>query len=821
MPSLAGKSGHALAIAVLLLLPFIFFWEMTVDGKEPLSADTQAARALGVWAERERAEMQELPLWCPMIFSGMPSYGSFIYTPSSPFDLMHWLRHPFSANRGMRYYISLLVGALAAYLLLLLRRMTPLPALAGALAFVMTPYFLGVIAAGHSTKLQALYLAPLVFLACEVLLRRRTLPAAAFLAGAVALQLWANHPQISYYTLLLSGAYVLFTLILEPPGAWRGRGLAMGVGLAAIALLLAAGLVLEPYAAVLEYTPYSIRGEAESMTTLAESAGGGHWAFATAWSYPPQELLSFLFPAWFGLEGALYWGDLPFTQSTHYLGITVLLLALIGVALTAGRRKWILVGIGLAVLLIGFGRYFPVLYGPMYKLFPMFSHFRIPSMIYSLLPLPVGLLCAEGVQRMIDGGAWQRAPRSPRKHAPAVRAGWGMSLLRLWQPLTIACAAVLVLWLLLGGAFVGAAGRAGSLVRPGEASRYGADTLARLVAERQGLLRGSVTVGLTLLTLGMAIVEGRRRRMLSGTLSAVLLVALMVCDLWVIDRRFYDPQPRRANEAALQSDEVVNFLKSCKPPFRIAPLSGGEMRSDRYAALGLESVGGYQTARLRIYDDLIRGEALLTAPVLSMLNVRYLISDRSLAAAGFPLARTVRGEEGPLYIHENPQALPRAWFVSAMQAAPDAKTLLAALQAPDFDPARTAWVYATETGAIPERLSGGEVLQLEMHPHELRLSVRVAGPDPGLLVLSEIFYKPGWVATLDGRPTGVLRANHVLRALLVPPGEHAIRLEAVSRGLSRGRTVSRIAALGLFALLVAGVAPRIIARRRAPAASAP
>ena len=171
MRALEGTWGHVLAIAILVIVPLLFFWEMVAENQEPLAPDTQAVLPLGQWAVEAERENGEVPLWCPGIFSGMPSYGSFIRTLSSPFDLTRWMRHPFSDRRGVRYYLSFLIAGLSLYLLLVRRRLAPPSALVGALAFVMTPYFLGLIAAGHSTKLQALCLAPLVFLALDLLLQ--------------------------------------------------------------------------------------------------------------------------------------------------------------------------------------------------------------------------------------------------------------------------------------------------------------------------------------------------------------------------------------------------------------------------------------------------------------------------------------------------------------------------------------------------------------------------------------------------------------------------------------------------------------------------
>ncbi|MCK4305562.1 MAG: hypothetical protein KAY24_15095 [Candidatus Eisenbacteria sp.] len=888
MGMLGGRRGHAIAIAVLFLVPLAFFWDMVVRGHEPIAPDTQAVRPLGVWARQAQEGLGEMPLWCPGVFSGMPSYGSFVYTPSGPLDLVRDLRLLCGGNRGLEYFVSLMIGALAIYALLVLRRKHPLCALSGSVIYTMTPYMLGLIAAGHSTKLHALYLAPVVFLAVELLLRKRALVATGFLAVALALQLWSNHPQITYYTMLLSALYVLGVLLWDRPESWRGRGLAVGLLLGFVGVALAAGLAMEPYAAVMEYTPYSIRGAPSALSQTPNAGAGVGWDYATAWSFPPGELISFLFPAWFGLEGGTYWGMLPFTQSTHYFGASVLLLAVLGLLLSSGRRRWIWLALSCVILLIGFGRHLPVLYRPMYELLPMFNRFRVPSMIYALLPLLAAFLAAEAMSAILADGIWSSA-RSPKgkkaqdsrqpgkggkgsgdeqgrrrsiardaakrdgtkesardgtkasarigtKESARARAkesapgpkpdspgpGW---IRRRWGGVTLAFLLLLILWLVAGswvtdrmrcgGAFMSA--RESSQIGPhitsvlqggsvDQLQRAGVpDELVRLMTRRMSFLHSTVALSLLFLTLMAVVIEGRRRGLLKGEAAAALIFLIIVADLWVIDRKFYNPVPRQQSEVILQEDEVVRFLKSQEGPFRIAPLTKEGFGSNRYAAFGIESVGGYQPAKLRIYDDLIQSGALTTLPVLSMLNVRFILTDQNMEASGLLLASAARSLSGKtVYIHENPLVMPRAWFVRELRNWPDAKILLSQMRAPEFDPARTAYVYHEEMTELPDSLSSGEVLSFEVGTHHQQAQVRVTGPGPGLLVMSEIAYPPGWIATVNGEETPLLRVNHVLRAIKLPPGEHLIEVRAVSRARRAGVLASRFSALLVLLLIAAG-----------------
>jgi hypothetical protein len=390
-----------------------------------------------------------------------------------------------------------------------------------------------------------------------------------------------------------------------------------------------------------------------------------------------------------------------------------------------------------------------------------------------------------------------------------------------------------LLWLLLGRTITGGAA---TYLRAGEASRYAPDVLASLRATRSEMLWESVLLGLLWICGFGLILELRRRGRLAGWLAALGLAALVLADLAIVDRKFYDPQPRRVSQASLRPDAVIRFLQDAQPPFRVAPLYGGrqnEFSSNRYAAFGIETIGGYQPAKLRIYNDLIESGAIYSPQVLAMLNVHYILYDESLAAQGMQVLTRVTDYAGrEVVIHKNPFVMPRAWFVPRARSAPDAPSLIAAIADPSFDPWETAWFLESEGGLLPDSLSAGRILIDPVagvvdfradDPRRVVLPVEVDGPEPGLLVLSEIFYEPGWRVMLDGGSAGTgaalrfLRANYALRALLVPPGRHEIEIRAVSPGLERGRRLSRASALGVVGLFAAGLLVARLARRRRPA----
>jgi hypothetical protein len=757
-------------LAVLILLPLLFYGAMVLGGKEPVAPDTVAVRPLGQWARQTTEELGTTPLWIPTLFSGMPSYGSYIHTPASPLSPFGWLFKPFADQRGVRYFLLMLLGGFSGYAFFRRQGVSAPAAAVAALGYVMTPYIPGVIEAGHSTKLAALMHVPLLLLALDVLLSKPGPLSAAFFAIAFAMIGWTNHPQIVFYAVLVGALYGLGRILTEW-SRWGASRLLTTLGWLVIAGAVCFCLVAEPALAVREYAPYSIRGASES--------GGATWQYATNWSFHPQELTSFLFPGYFGYKSPLYFGPMPFTQSTHYVGIAVLLVIALGVARRRDARGWVWLGITLILLLIGFGRYVPILYRPFYELIPFFNKFRVPSMVYALLPLALGYLLARGLDALVTV-----AP-SGRKEKGRSQKGWFLA-----AGAAVAVAALVA----VVAAVTKSQGMQGpEWVRPQELQQYSLQQLGQLRSERWGLRIGSIVQGL--LTVGVLLAAVPIARRLGRVLGIALLAVIVLADVCLVGARFVDFQDPEHVEQVLRADRQVDFLRGQEGPFRVLPID--EFGSNRFVAFGIGTVGGYHPAKLRVYQDLLDARFLTTPPILRMLNVRYLLSSKDPGHPSFE-----KMSDG---VYAFGDALPRAWFVPSWRSVPAGEATLRALGSPGFDPAAVALFNPTGEPDLPTTgLPVREVETVSVEPHHVRLTVG-EGSQPGLLVISEIFYPAGWSATIDGVESEILQANHCLRGLVVPPGEHAIEMRFSPEGVRLGRSLNRAGGIASLLLLIVGL----------------
>src|SRR5205807_9094791 len=103
-------------------------------------------------------------------------------------------------------------------------------------------------------------------------------------------------------------------------------------------------------------------------------------------------------------------------------------------------------------------------------------------------------------------------------------------------------------------------------------------------------------------------------------------------------------------------------------------------------------------------------------------------------------------------------------------------------------------VIETE-GPLPPLADGPPEAATVESESRTALTVRLNSRGDGLLLLADAAY-PGWRATVDGLPAGILRADHLFRAVAVPDGAHAVRFTFEPVSVKLGAGISALAVLG-------------------------
>lgn len=733
------------------------------DGKDGYVVRHFAAEAIARWGE--------VPRWNPYIFGGMPLLGAMYGDQVYPITvaLRALLAPPLAIGLGMLLHAWL--GATGLLAFLRKQQLSWNAALVGATAYGIGGPLLSLFYPGHDGKMYVLGLTPWALLAIGEACRTRRPQWFALWGLAVALMLLSPHFQMTYYSSLLMGGFIAFTMLTETPKGSRIVTLA-GFALASVLALAAAGAQLLPF---LEYLPFSPR-------SVSGSTSSG-WEYGTSWAMRALELIGTM---WGGFNGWLqtYWGSNPFKLHSDYVGLLVGVLTISAIAMTPSglqrKRVWFWVGVVIFGTLWVLGGQTPFYRIP-YHLFPMISKTRAPSMMWGHVSLAFGVLSAIGVQQWMTLDAESR-----ERWAKRVMLGVGGAA---------------ALFLLASGGLIT------SLADPARAdAAYAAVPGARL-----GLLLGAVTAIL------FAVVAWRAPRWL-----ALAACALLVADLGSQIRRFIVIDPRGAETFA--ADEVVKAIQAdaagLEQPWRVLPLGRAYM-SNYFIEHRVRNVLGYHGNEIHDYDETLGGKnqwtQLANPASWRLLAVRYLLLTESVdqVPPGFELVgRDLLSWEGErVTVLKVPD--PRPWAVVAPLAfkVADEEQVRSTVMNPQFDPARialldTAAAFGTTTPptALPPAITPAPAIRVEEGaPGFYTLHISGLTTD-GVLVISEN-YLPTWKATVDGVETPVGKANGSFISLPVKAGATRVELR-VEASDGRGRQLSYAGLLGLIVFAGVGLLPR-------------
>ncbi len=387
-------------VVVLYLLTLVVFRGIVFENAAfQTEGDTASALSYAEAGNRiARAEGVDV-LWMPNFFSGMPTFGNVAYVPHDVSYIQTVLQRVlnllFLNGKWTWLVVYYFLGGIFMFLLMRVLNFSRISALFGAILFMLAPYNMGLATEGHGSKLMALSYFPLVFMLTHMLFERRDILSFGLLTAAIGTLALTNHMQIVYYVFIVIGLYLLYHVVVEVRRA-PGRA-ALITGLFAGALVLGLCIASYIYLSVYEYAQFSIRGGG-----TAGAPGGLAWDYATNWSWHPQEMFTLLIPSFMGFQSPYYWGTMPFTNSTIYLGILPILLAVLGLVYNRTRLGVFLSLLAVVMILISFGKHFPLVYGALFEYMPFFNKFRVPVMVLHLLPFVVGILAGYGLQFLIN-----------------------------------------------------------------------------------------------------------------------------------------------------------------------------------------------------------------------------------------------------------------------------------------------------------------------------------------------------------------------------------------------------------------------------------
>ncbi|MEG2067335.1 MAG: YfhO family protein [Tannerellaceae bacterium] len=815
MQSLVKKWGkHVAAVIVFLVLSMTYFSPAVFDGKTLRQGDMDKANGMGhsqMDKYAKTAQPGEFSVWSDAMFGGMP-YTSGYGSPAPKLPGYGVVETPLKSV-GYLHAGMVFTGLICFYILMCVMGVNWWLAIAGALAFALASYNIIIIEAGHITKAYVIAYMPIVLAGMALLFRRKYLWGTVLFLLGVALSIGNGHIQITYYLVLLC----LFIYIGYVVWSIKQKAfveLAKVTAVMAVCVLVAVLPNASGMYSNWDLGKNSTRGATELTTTTPSGekiSSGLDKDYAFQWSYGKGELLTLLVPNAYGgssggtlgsdselykelkAKGAqvgadvqtyTYWGDKPFTSGPVYFGALVCFLFVLGMFVIRNRMKWWMFAGSAFLILLAFGRNFDTFNTFMFHYLPMYNKFRTVEMALVIPGLVFPIIAIWGLKEIlaqkVDAATFKRGMIG----ALAITGGlclvvWGMPTMLLDFHSSFDAQYQLPDWY------------------------YNA-----LLADRASMASADALRSLLFILAGAALLfwfVKAKNKQTAATVVAAAVAILILADLWTVDKRYLN-ETNFVNEtsAEVYKPSVADneIFKDVDPSYRVINLNNPfqETNTSYYH----HSIGGYHAAKLRRYQELIdhrlSGElngimaalqqaktpadvmgALAQSPSLNMLNTRYIIYNP---------------EQPPL---RNPFAYGNAWFVPKVEVVENADAEIAALNT--INPLETAVVdkrFAADLKGFTPSLDSTARITLDSYrPNKLVYSTTSATDQ--LAVFSEVYYQPGWKATVDGKPVPHFRADWTLRAMLIPAGAHQVVFEFVPDGYI---AAANIAAYGSFMILL-------------------
>jgi hypothetical protein len=784
---------HAIAVAVLLLTAAIFYAPNAFSGKVLPQPDNDKARAMQTEIRYYLDKEGKAPLWTNSAFGGMPSFQ--IIAPVKGNLTQPVYRTMFLWQDYTSVWAQTFAAMLCMYLLMCVLGANWQLAVFGAVAYGITTYNVDILEAGHSTKMAALALTPGMLAGVVLTGRGRLLLGGGLLALFTAMQIFANHPQITYYTLLITGIFFVAQLVAALRGGaimnWLKAAAVCGV---AIGLGFAANTSrLWP---TLEYSKETIRGSSELTQRNVGRGDGLTKDYLFGWSYGIGESLTLLVPRVYGgganekhlnsetvqalargaspaekkqlaqqLAPFFYCGEQDFVGTAIYYGAIICFLFALGIVLVPGQVKWWLTASAVFTISLAWGKHF-FLNHIFYDYLPMFNKFRAVSMALGLGQLCFAALAALSLQSFFNPDI----SKEQKKRALYIALG------------TIVAFCI--------GAFIFGGGEGANDKMLGEQN----PTLPGLLMnDRAAMLRADAFRSLGFVALAFGILWFALQGRLKAGVAVISIALLSLADHWLVATRNISSDKYETRKAALappkETPADAQIKQDKDPHYRVLDLARGAIATNFTPSYFHKSLGGYHAAKLQrfqeVVDTFLSENLADNLHITGMFNAKYII--------------TQKGDVVP-----NSMALGNAWFVKHISVVPTADAEFAALHR--LNPKDSAVVQQKQASALEGfnlQYDSSATIRLSSY-HPDRMEYEYSAKTEQVALFSEMYYPPakGWKCYLNGQPApDFFKADYFLRGMRLPAGQkQKLEMRFEPKAFYQGENIARIAS-GLALLL--------------------
>ena len=785
-------STHLVSLLVFIITALLYFHPV-LKGEKLSQSDITQHIGMAKEVNDYRTTTGSEPYWAESAFSGMPTYQIGTYFPHDYLSyldrLIRFLPRP--ADYLFLYFLGF-------YILLLAFKVDWKLAIVGSLAFGFSTYLMIIFGAGHNAKAHAIAYMPLVLAGVIYVFKKQYLLGFTLTGLATALEIKANHPQMTYYLL-----FAIFILgIIELIEAIKKKKITQFTSqslLIITAMLLAVGVNSTRLMATKEYSDFSTRGNTaltiNSDGTPKEVTSGLSKDYITQFSYGISETFNLLIPRYMGggtverldknsstykhvssiagprqAEGFIkqvytYWGDQIIVEAPAYVGAVIIFLFFLGAFLVKGKFKYWLLATTVFSIAMSWGRNFEVLTNFFIDYVPLYNKFRAVSSFQVIAELCFPLLGILAIKEFFSSKILKEQKQEALKKAFYVTGG-----------------------LIFIGLFYAVAFSPFEGLRDANYAQY-EGLLDAVKADRQSMLYSDSFRSLTLISLSFGILWLFSKQRFNKTKAIIGFSLLILFDLVQVNLRYVNEddfkQARKIDKPFTASNADLQILKD-KTHYRVANFAGDPFQDGRTSYFH-KSIGGYHAAKMGRYQDLIEFQLQKqNIQIFNMLNVKYFI---------------IPVDNGKEEAQQNPDANGNAWFVNEVQYVKTANEEIKALDS--LNTKKVAILKDHNSYGLEDsrKYDIDSLATIKLTKYSLNaLSYESFSNQNGFAVFSEIYYKDGWNAYIDGELKPHLNVNYVLRGLEIPAGKHSIEFRFEPKVIQTGSTISLLSYV--FLLLI-------------------
>ena len=806
---------HIIAVAIFAIVAIIYC-KPALEGKVLQQSDITQWKGMAQDAFSYKEKYGYTPLWSNSMFGGMPAYqttgvGGFEYS-------VGWINQLLTL--GLAEPISLfLLASICFYFLAQVLGFNTIISIIGALGYSYATYNPIIVSVGHITKMHSIAYLPLFIASLLVLYQKKYLLGGILTSVATVLLIQGNHIQIDYYGVLIAifmSVYFLIIWIKNKEYTHILKTLGIGLTAGIIGLAVNAPLLLSTY----EYGKESIRGGSKLITKDSKTTSTGlNKDYALSYSMYKSEPLVLMFPNIYGggsdpnavdpanskaietlqqmqpqvaqqLQSFLsfYWGGIGFTAGPPYVGVIICFFALLGFSVKENKHKWWIAATIILSFLLSAGSYLESFNVFILNNIPFYNKFRAPSMIMVIPTLLLGIMALYGMAEIATETSLKNITKKYKLSFILV----GIILL-----------SVLSIYFTSDFKSDGERNLIEQIAKIPDANQRAAfeaparDLVNAIATDRKGMIEGDVVKFFIYLLLIFALVFLAIKKVINQTILLIGFGVLSMIDLFQVNLKYLKSDSfieATENENAFALSPIDIALKKDTTQYRVLDMRGGinnAFNGGAIVAYNHKTVGGYHAAKLSIYQDLIENQWYKfpnCMPTMNMLNTKYVISGN------------LENDTIP-----NKDALGNVWFVKGIQFEQGPAEVMQRLD--NFNPKDTAIIEQKDKIESLNNLESDENASIALVNNKNdEINYTSNSTKKQFAVFSEIYYNLGWKAYIDNVETPIVKTNYVLRGLVVPAGNHAIRFEFKPTTIKNSIIASTFASillwLGIVAMIV-------------------